>query len=89
MDRARQNTSVKGRAKHALRNRLALGALALAVFGAPLAAAQEEAAHRPKKAFPHIRMNKLVQGEEAIRGLADKLPEVADWYGKSPDEFAR
>ena len=89
MDRARQNTSVQGRARHSWRNRLALGALALAVFGAPLAAAQEEAAHRPKKAFPHIRMNKRAQGEEAIRGLADRLHEVADWYGKSPDEFAR
>lgn len=89
MNRAKQDISGHGRARQTWRRRLALGTLASAVIWAPLAEAQEAAAHRPKKSFPNIRLNKRLQGDEAVRGLADRLQEVADWYGKSPDEFAR
>src|SRR6185369_13526764 len=90
MDRvARVHTSEKGQTRQrAWRVRLAWGALAVA-FGASQAAAQQAAEHPAKKPFPEVRLSKRAQGEDAIRALGDKLPAVADWYGKSAAELAR
>ena len=38
--------------------------------------------------FPSIRLNKHEQGDAAVRSLGAKLPDVAKWYGKTPEEFA-
>jgi PKD repeat protein len=70
---------------------LAVGALILATATGGLAAAEPEHAVqlRTHKPFPQVKLDKKVRGDEAIRALGDKLPEVADWYGKAPDELAR
>lgn len=39
--------------------------------------------------FPSVRIDQPVRGEAAIRALGATLPAVAEWYGKSPAEFAR
>ncbi|MFM9916506.1 MAG: PKD domain-containing protein [Rhizobacter sp.] len=50
----------------------------------------------PNAVVPHVvkphfpRLNLLEHhsgGQRAIDGLGSRLPEVAEWYGKSPDEF--
>ncbi len=41
-----------------------------------------------KPPFPEISLPEKSQGEKAIQALADKLPEVAAWYGTTPQEFA-
>ena len=38
--------------------------------------------------FPSIRLNKHEQGDAAVRALGTNLPDVAKWYGKTPQEFA-
>jgi PKD repeat protein len=51
--------------------------------GAP--AARASAAKPP---FPRLNLaERKSQGPRAIQLLGDRLPEVAAWYGKSPDEF--
>lgn len=37
--------------------------------------------------FPAFKFDGPSQREEALSRLADRLPEVAAWYGKSPDEL--
>ena len=44
---------------------------------------------RDPKPFPQVRFDKPVRGDEAVRALGDKLAEVANWYGKSAEAFAR
>lgn len=39
--------------------------------------------------FPSVRLDKHVRGEAAVQALASTLPAIAEWYGKSPSEFAR
>ena len=41
-----------------------------------------------KPPFPEISLPERSQGEKAIQALAGKLPEVAAWYGSTPQEFA-
>ncbi len=41
-----------------------------------------------KPPFPTISLPEKSQGNRAIQALAGKLPEVAAWYGTSPQEFA-
>ncbi|MBC8552163.1 MAG: PKD domain-containing protein, partial [Candidatus Brocadiales bacterium] len=41
-----------------------------------------------KPPFPTISLPEKSQGERAIQALAGKLPEVAAWYGTTPQEFA-
>ncbi len=38
--------------------------------------------------FPDISLPENAQGEQAIKVLGNKLPEVAAWYGSTPQEFA-
>lgn len=54
----------------------------------PAMANADEGKLRVKPDFPTTRLNKHEQGEAAIRALGSKLPEVAKWYGKTPEEFA-
>lgn len=41
-----------------------------------------------KPPFPTISLPEKSQGDKAIQALAGKLPEVAAWYGTTPQEFA-
>ena len=41
-----------------------------------------------KPPFPTISLPEKSQGDNAIQALAGKLPEVAAWYGTTPQEFA-
>ena len=43
---------------------------------------------RVKSDFPSMRLNQHEQGDAAVRALGNKLPDVAKWYGKTPEEFA-
>ncbi len=71
---------------------VALSALGAAHAQAPNAAsAAAGAASRPhpaKPPFPQLQLTEpKSQGQRAIDLLGTRLPEVARWYGKSPDEF--
>jgi len=70
--------------------------IGVALIAPPLAAqtpasAASAAAARPhpaKPPFPQISLpERRSQGQRAIDLLGDRLPEVAAWYGKSPEEF--
>ncbi len=43
---------------------------------------------KDKPIFPVISLPEKAQGEKAIRAIAEKLPEVAKWYGTTPQQFA-
>ena len=80
--------------KHILRFLLLAAALlptlAPAQQGNPASAASAPTArpHPAKRPFPQISLpERRMQGQRAIDALGDRLSEVADWYGKSPDEF--
>lgn len=47
-----------------------------------------DTAHPAKKPFPLVTLDKHQSGDEAVRGLGGKLPEVAAWYGMTPKTFA-
>ncbi|MDN3919418.1 PKD domain-containing protein [Roseateles violae] len=50
--------------------------------------AAEVVPHRVKRPFPQITLpERQLGGQRALDALGSRLPEVADWYGKSPDEF--
>lgn len=51
--------------------------------------AQNKSEERIKPPFPSIQLNRHARGEDAIRALGNRLPEVAAWYGKTTDELAR
>lgn len=38
-------------------------------------------------AFPTVRLPFAVNGEQAVRSLGNRLPQVAAWYGRSPEEM--
>lgn len=62
---------------------LSASALTSAAHAQPAAAAV-----RVKPAFPSIALPEArSQGQRAVDLLGSRLPEVAAWYGKSPDEF--
>ncbi|MBH9553275.1 PKD domain-containing protein [Inhella gelatinilytica] len=44
--------------------------------------------HPARAAFPSLQLPAVVQGQSAIEALGARLPEVATWYGQSPEEFA-
>lgn len=45
-------------------------------------------AHPPKRAFPQLQLNeRRAHGQRAVEALGARLKDVADWYGKSPDEL--
>jgi hypothetical protein len=77
--------------KHFLRllmlSSLAWVGLAEGQVASPAASAVVPA--RPAKpAFPQLNLpERKSQGARAIELLGDRLPEVARWYGKSPEEF--
>lgn len=60
---------------------------ALAVL-TPAAASAGETKIRATSDFPSMRLKGHEKGEAAIRALGNKLPEVAKWYNKTPQEFA-
>ena len=55
----------------------------------PASASADEVKLRPTENFPSMRLNKHEQGEAAIRALGNKLPDVAKWYHKTPEEFSK
>lgn len=71
-----------------------LPALASAQGAAPATAAGAASAplavrpHPAKRAFPQLQLpERRMSGQRAVDALGDRLREVADWYGKSPDEL--
>lgn len=67
---------------------LRIGALLGMTALAPLMANADAGKLRVKSDFPSMRLNKHEHGDAAVRALGNKLPEVAKWYGKTPEEFA-
>jgi PKD repeat protein len=66
----------------------ALTTLASAQVKAPAAGASPVASHPAKPAFPQLNLpERKSQGQRAIDLLGERLPDVAAWYGKSPNEF--
>ena len=64
-----------------------VGLLVLATWMAP-AWAQPAASPAAKPPFPQVTLpERKSHGQRAIDLLGARLPEVAAWYGKSPDEF--
>ncbi len=66
------------------------------VFGLLVAVSVAQAAGSPKPSVAHVQKgpfpvitlpDRQSQGQRAIDLLGDRLPEVAAWYRKSPDEF--
>jgi PKD repeat protein len=44
--------------------------------------------HIKKRPFPQLSLpDRHAAGQRAIDNLGQRLPEIAEWYGKSPDEF--
>lgn len=65
-------------------------ALSLALTGlqATHAAKPDDVPHREKRAFPVLTLpDNAAAGQRAIDLLKNRLPDVADFYGKSADEF--
>ena len=63
-------------------------ALATAQGTGAAASAAQARPHPAKPPFPLIDLpERKSQGQRAIDLLGSRLPEVAAWYGKSPDEF--
>ncbi len=66
--------------------------LLLSITAAPAlaAGAQRDAVvpHRDKAAFPQVNLGEREsRGQRALQLLGNRLPEVAAFYGQSPDEF--
>ena len=53
-----------------------------------LGTASALSAPKGKPAFPVVSLPSNAQGDRAIEFLSDKLPEVAAWYGSTPEEFS-
>lgn len=64
---------------------LLLGLICLGPAGGP-AQAQAPAAKKP---FPAFDLPQRARGDDALRALGGRLPEVAEWYGMSTPAFAR
>ena len=55
---------------------------------APASAPLAVRPHPAKRAFPQMQLpQRRLQGQQAIDALGERLRDVADWYGKSPDEL--
>lgn len=71
---------------------LTTGLLAAIVCAAASLAASpahgQETTLRQRPHFPALNLKGHERGETAIRSLGTRLPEVAKWYGKTPEEFA-
>jgi PKD repeat protein len=62
--------------------------LALAQGATPSASAPSARPQLAKRPFPQMNLpERRAQGQRAIDVLGERLSEVAEWYGKSPDEF--
>jgi PKD repeat protein len=62
--------------------------LSLALLSLALSLSALAAPPASKPPFPQIRLaERESAGQRAIDVLGERLPEVAAWYGKSPDEF--
>lgn len=67
---------------------LALALTLVATAGSPALAAGAAPPHVAKPPFPQLTLpDRASSGQRAIELLGNRLPEVAAWYGKSPDEF--
>jgi PKD repeat protein len=67
---------------------LASAALALGLAASAAAAQPDRVPHREKRAFPILTLpDRAAAGQRAIDLLKDRLGDVADFYGKSPDEL--
>jgi PKD repeat protein len=67
---------------------LASAALALGLAASAAAAQPDSVPHREKRAFPILTLpDRAAAGQRAIDLLKDRLGDVADFYGKSPDEL--
>lgn len=64
-----------------------LGAAWLAPAGSPALA--QTAVPGAKKPFPAMELPRRARGDEAVKALGGRLPEVAAWYGMSTQAFAR
>lgn len=68
------------------------GLLAATIFVAsslaPSPVHAQETTLRQKTHFPTLKLKGHERGETAVRSLGTRLPEVAKWYGKTPEEFA-
>ncbi len=67
----------------------ALGAFAVITALVPPMASAGDEKLREKVDFPSVRLNKHEHGDAAIRALGSKLPDVAKWYHKTPEEFSK
>jgi PKD repeat protein len=68
--------------------RILLPLLSALMFCSAANAQPANSAPRVRPAFPTITLPEArSQGQRAIDLLGNRLPEVAAWYGKSPDEF--
>ncbi len=70
-------------------HRVALtGLLALAAAAHAAGHDKPVVTHIEKSAFPHLNLSdRHSSGQRAVDLLGDRLPEIASWYRKSPDEF--
>jgi PKD repeat protein len=68
---------------------LKIAAVLWLLFAAVSLFAQGNSEGKAKPAFPSIQIGRHVRGEEGIRALGGKLPEVAAWYRKTTDELAK
>ncbi len=75
-------------ARPAITRILSAAALLAMTALAPMPASADAVQLRAKPNFPVMRLNQHEHGEAAIRALGNKMPEVAKWYGKTPEEFA-
>jgi PKD repeat protein len=67
---------------------IASAALALGLAASAAAAPPDRVPHREKRAFPILTLpDRAAAGQRAIDLLKDRLGDVADFYGKSPDEL--
>ena len=69
---------------------LSIRSLVLAALLLPLtlSAAPNTHAPRQKPPFPSITLPTQARGAQAIKALGNRLPEVAAWYGMTPQDFA-
>jgi len=74
--------------RHSIAGMLSAAALLAMTALVPAMANADEGKLRARSDFPSMRLNKHEQGDAAVRALGNKLPEVAKWYGKTPEEFA-
>ena len=87
----RTGRASQGAQHHRLSRVVSIAAAAFVAISclAPTSASADVVKLRPTENFPSMRLNKHEQGEAAIRALGNRLPDVAKWYYKTPDEFSK